>query len=165
MSDLQAIFEAELERRIPGPEWGTSVREVFLNLCDLTRDTVASGNTIFICGNGGSAAQAQHFAAELVGRFKRERQGIPAVALTPGDILIGLSTSGTSPNVVRAARWAREQGYATAALTGAGGGDLAGTTDICVSVPATETDIIQEYHLTLIHILAEVAERTVAGTQ
>ncbi len=83
MSDLQAIFEAELERRIPGPEWGTSVREVFLTLCDLIRDTVVSGSTIFICGNGGSAAQAQHFAAELVGRFKRERQGIPAVALTP----------------------------------------------------------------------------------
>ncbi len=193
MSDWEAIFETELERRIPGSEWGTRVRAEFLNLCDLVRDTVTSGNTIYICGNGGSAAQAQHLAAELVGRFKRERQAIPAIALTtdtsilsalandygfeevferqaralmrPGDCLLGLSTSGTSPNVVRAARWAREQGFATAALTGAGGGDLADATDICVPVPATGTDLIQEHHLTLIHILAEVAERTVTGTQ
>ncbi len=192
MSDLQTMFDSEMERRISGPDWGSSTRDSFLALCGMIGETVAAGGTIFICGNGGSAAQAQHFAAELVGRFKRERIGIPAVALTvdtsaltalandygfeqiferqaqalmrPGDLLLGLSTSGTSPNVVKALRWAREQGHATAALTGAGGGDLLDIAGVCVAVPSTETDLIQEYHLTLIHILAEVAERTVEGT-
>lgn len=192
MSDLQTMFDSEMERRVSGSDWGSSTRDSFLALCGMIGETVAAGGTIFICGNGGSAAQAQHFAAELVGRFKRERIGIPAVALTvdtsaltalandygfeqiferqaqalmrPGDLLLGLSTSGTSPNVVKALRWAREQGHATAALTGAGGGDLLDIAGVCVAVPSTETDLIQEYHLTLIHILAEVAERTVEGT-
>ncbi|MFC1545613.1 SIS domain-containing protein [Gemmatimonadota bacterium] len=192
MSDLQAMFDSEMERRLSGPDWGPSIREPFLALCGMIRDTVASGGTIFICGNGGSAAQAQHFAAELVGRFKRERRGISAIALSvdtsivtsiandygfeqvferqvqslmhPGDLLLGLSTSGTSPNVVRALRWAHEQDYTTAALTGAGGGELLDITDVCVTVPSTETDLIQEHHLILIHILADVAERTVEST-
>ena len=192
MSDLQAMFDSEMERRLSGPDWGSSTRDSFLTLCGMIADTVASGGTIFICGNGGSAAQAQHFAAELVGRFKRERIAIPAVALTvdssvltslandygfeqvferqaqalmrSGDLLFGLSTSGTSPNVVKALRWAREQGHATAALTGAGGGDILDIADVCVTDPSTETDLIQEHHLTLIHILAEVAERSVEST-
>ncbi len=192
MSDLQAMFDSEMERRISGPDRGSSTRDSFLTLCGMIADTVASGGTIFICGNGGSAAQAQHFAAELVGRFKRERIAIPAVALTvdssvltslandygfeqvferqaqalmrSGDLLFGLSTSGTSPNVVKALRWAREQGHATAALTGAGGGDILDIADVCVTDPSTETDLIQEHHLTLIHILAEVAERSVEST-
>ena len=192
MSDLQAMFDSEMERRISGPDRGSSTRDSFLTLCGMIADTVASGGTIFICGNGGSAAQAQHFAAELVGRFKRERIAIPAIALTvdssvltslandygfeqvferqaqalmrSGDLLFGLSTSGTSPNVVKALRWAREQGHATAALTGAGGGDILDIADVCVTDPSTETDLIQEHHLTLIHILAEVAERSVEST-
>jgi len=192
MSDLQAMFDSEMVRRLSGPDWGSSTRDSFLTLCGMIADTVASGGTIFICGNGGSAAQAQHFAAELVGRFKRERIAIPAVALTvdssvltslandygfeqvferqaqalmrSGDLLLGLSTSGTSPNVVKALRWAREQGHATAALTGAGGGDILDIADVCVTDPSTETDLIQEHHLTLIHILAEVAERSVEST-
>ena len=191
MSDLQAMFDSEMERRISGTDWGSPARDSFLALCRMIADTVSSGGTIFICGNGGSAAQAQHFAAELVGRFKRERIGIPAVALTvdtstltslandygfeyvferqaqalmhSGDMILGLSTSGTSSNVIRALRWAREQGYATAALTGAGGGDLSDITDVCVTDSSTETDLIQEHHLTLIHVLAEVAERTLEG--
>ncbi len=192
MSDLQAMIDSEMERRLSGPDWGSSTRASFLTLCGMIADTVASSGTIFICGNGGSAAQAQHFAAELVGRFKRERIAIPAVALTvdssvltslandygfeqvferqaqalmrSGDLLLGLSTSGTSPNVVKALRWAREHGHATAALTGAGGGDILDIADVCVTDPSTETDLIQEHHLTLIHILAEVAERSVEST-
>ncbi|MFC1628025.1 SIS domain-containing protein [Gemmatimonadota bacterium] len=192
MSDLQTMFDSEMERRLSGPDWGTSLRESFPALCGMIRETVAAHGTIYICGNGGSAAQAQHFAAELVGRFKRERAGIPAVALTvdtsiltslandyefdrvferqaqallrSGDLLLGLSTSGTSPNVVRALRWARDQGYSTAALTGAGGGDLLDVADVCVTTPSSETDLIQEHHLALIHILADVAERTVESS-
>ena len=164
-----------------------TVREPFLSLCGNIERVLSSGGTIFICGNGGSAAQAQHFSAELLGRFKRERDPMPAVALTvdtsaltalandygfesvfqhqarglmkEGDLLIGLSTSGTSANVVRAIEWAAGRGHRTAALTGEGGGDLARLAEICVAVPSTETDLIQEYHLVLLHIMAEVAER------
>lgn len=191
-SELVNLFEEEMARRPGGGSPLTeAVREPFLSLCEVIEGVVSSGGTIFLCGNGGSAAQAQHFAAELVGRFKRERDPMPAVALTvdtsaltalandygfesvfrhqarglmkEGDLLIGLSTSGTSANVVRALEWAAGSGRRTAALTGEGGGDLARVAEICVAVPSTETDLIQEYHLVLLHIMAEVAEKAWTG--
>jgi D-sedoheptulose 7-phosphate isomerase len=186
--DLDALFEHELDRRRPLEQhWGDAVREPFLQLCRTLVSRLAGGGKILICGNGGSAAQAQHFAAELIGRFKQDREALPAMALTvdtsaltaigndygfnevfrrqveglmgASDLLIGLSTSGNSSNVVDALTWAKGQGFATAALTGEGGGGMAAAADIWVAVSTTDTDLIQERHLALLHILAEVAER------
>ena len=145
-----------------------------------------AGGKIMVCGNGGSAADAQHFAAELIGRFERERQELAAIALTTdtsiltaigndysydeifskqvrglgkrGDILIGISTSGNSKNVVKAIEAAKKMGISTIALTGNGGGkiaDLLDEGDIHLCVPSTRTARIQETHLVLLHSLCD----------
>jgi D-sedoheptulose 7-phosphate isomerase len=183
---FRAMFAEEIALRPGAQEWAPAIEEAFLALCDLLVATLAEGGTVYACGNGGSAAQAQHFTAEIVGRFRREHRPQAAVSLTvdtsaltslandygyeevfrrqaeglmrPGDLLLGLSTSGTSPNVVRAVEWAREAGLATAALTGPNAGPLAAA-DVCVSTPGGRTDLVQEQHLVLIHLLAEAAER------
>jgi D-sedoheptulose 7-phosphate isomerase len=82
-----------------------------------------------------------------------------------GDLLIGLSTSGTSANVMAALEWAHKQGHTTASMTGEGGGTLASISDFCISIPSTETDLIQERHLILLHIMAEVVERVLSAEQ
>ncbi len=146
---------------------------------------LADGGTIYICGNGGSAAQAQHFAAEFVGRFLMERPGLPAVALTtdtsiltavgndygfeeifarqaralmkPGDILWGLSTSGRSPNVLRAFQAAKEAGGRTMLMCGAlapEGLDL----DVILTAPSSDTPRVQELHLLYGHTLCQLAD-------
>jgi D-sedoheptulose 7-phosphate isomerase len=139
------------------------------------------GHKVLACGNGGSAAQAQHLAAELVGRFFEERRALPAVALTadtailtalgndygyervfarqlealarPGDLLFAISTSGNSPNVVLAARTARTLGCTVIALTGARGGALGSLADLVLAVPSTVVARIQEIHALCVHIL------------
>ncbi len=153
-------------------------------------ESLKAGGTILIFGNGGSAADAQHFAGELVGRFLRERRGLPAVALTtdpsiltavandmgfeavfrrqlealgkPGDVAFGISTSGRSPNVVQALRFAREQGLLTLGLTGGGGGDLRGLVHYLLDVPHSETPRIQEVHGVVIHLLCQMIEEAVS---
>jgi len=148
--------------------------------------TLTSGNKILLAGNGGSAADAQHFAAELVGRFLRERPAYPAIALTtdssiltavgndygfeqvfsrqvealakPGDLLIGISTSGNSPNVCRAAEKAAELGCAVLVLVGGQGGRLAGLGNLVLAIPSTFTPHIQEGHLLVIHLLCGLVE-------
>jgi D-sedoheptulose 7-phosphate isomerase len=155
-------------------------------LARLFAETSARGRTIFFCGNGGSAAEAQHFAAELVGRFLRERRGLPAVALTtdtsiltsvgndfgfasvfarqvealgrPGDLLVVLTTSGRSPNVLEAIRAARKKKMRVAAMTGAAGASLARRCDACLAVPSRDTPSIQEMHLVVGHLCCERAE-------
>jgi len=145
-----------------------------------------SGGKIMACGNGGSAADAQHFAAELIGRFERERQELAAIALTTdssiltavgndysyeeifskqvrglgkeGDILLGISTSGNSKNVVKAIEAAKKMGIKIIALTGNGGGkiaDLLDENDIHLCAPSTRTARIQETHLVLLHGLCD----------
>ena len=149
----------------------------------LTAATVLSGRTVFFCGNGGSAADAQHLAAEFVGRFVRERDGLPAVALTtdtsiltavgndygfdtvfsrqvkalarPGDLDIGLSTSGNSANVLAAFAAAQKAGAKTIAFTGHSGGKMKGIADCTIAVPADVTARIQEMHIMIGHILCE----------
>ncbi|MBX6772815.1 MAG: SIS domain-containing protein [Chloroflexi bacterium] len=146
-----------------------------------------SGRKVLLCGNGGSAAQAQHLAAELVGRYLRERRPLPALALTtdtsvltaiandarfeevfarqidalgsPGDVLIALSTSGSSPDVVVAAQVARAKGITVMALTGQAGGELDRHADLILHVPSATTPIIQEVHLMVGHILCDLVER------
>ena len=147
---------------------------------------VRSGRKVLAFGNGGSAADAQHFVTELVGRFQKERPGFAAVALTAdtalltsvandygfarvfarqiealgtaGDVAFAISTSGTSPNVVAALEAARGQGLRTIALTGRDGGDAGRIAEIHINVPDACTARVQEVHCTLIHALCEIVE-------
>lgn len=146
-----------------------------------------SGNKVLIMGNGGSAADAQHFAAEFVGRFLRERRALPAIALTtdtslltavgndfgfdrifkrqvealanPGDVVIGISTSGNSANVALALESARDQGCFTIGLLGRDGGIIAPLTRINLTVSVPETPHIQEAHITIIHLICDLVEQ------
>lgn len=144
------------------------------------------GGKILLMGNGGSAADSQHIAAELVGRYKRERKGLPAIALTTDtsiltsvgndygfehvfarqvealcnadDVVIGISTSGNSTNVVAGIEAARQAKAYTVALTGAGGGRLGTLCDLTLAIPSNDTPRIQEAHILIGHILCELAE-------
>lgn len=150
------------------------------------------GHKVLLFGNGGSATDAAHIAAEFVGRYKRERAPLPAIALATdiaaitcisndygfdelfarqvrahgrkGDIAIGISTSGNSPNVLKGVAAARECGMITVAWTGGTGGKLAGLVDHPFVVPSPVTARIQESHITLGHILCELVEETLLGT-
>ena len=151
------------------------------------RETIASGGRILVFGNGGSASDAQHFAAELVGRFMRERPAMGSIALTtdtsiltaigndysfrrvfvrqlealgrPGDIAFGISTSGESPNVLDAIKYAREHQLRTIAMTGRDGGSIGAAAEIHVNVPDQNTARVQEVHRTLMHVMCELIER------
>ena len=153
----------------------------------MVRETVDRGGTLFFCGNGGSAADAQHMATEYVVRYMRNRRAYPAVALTtdtslltaagndlgfeyvfarqvealarPGDLLIIHSTSGQSPNVLRAAEAARAQGVAVLAFSARDGGPLRALADHSVIIPTTRTDRAQELHLCIEHIICDLVER------
>ena len=148
--------------------------------------TFASGGRLYICGNGGSASDAQHFAAELTGRYVRDRPGYPAVALTtdtsaltaigndygferifarqleslgrPGDCLVAISTSGHSANVMAAVESARREGIGTIGLLGRDGGALATAVDQALVVPVSETARVQEAHILILHLLCESLE-------
>ncbi|AEF95810.1 D-sedoheptulose 7-phosphate isomerase [Methanotorris igneus] len=154
---------------------------------EIIAEVLKNGNKILICGNGGSAADAQHFAAEIVGRFKLERKGLPAIALTTdtsiltaigndygfemiferqvealgkkGDVLVGISTSGNSKNVIRAVNKAKEMGIYTIGLLGKGGGKLKDIVDLALVVPSNDTARIQECHLTIYHVICEEVEK------
>lgn len=157
-------------------------------------EALAAGRKILACGNGGSAADAQHFAAELVGRFERERRELPAVALTTdssiltavandydfnqifskqvkalggrGDILLAVSTSGNSRNVIEAVRAAQAKELAVIALTGRDGGAMAAMlseNDILLNVPAARTARIQEVHILTIHALCDAVDFLLFG--
>ncbi len=145
------------------------------------------GNKVLLFGNGGSAADAQHIAAEIVGRFKKERRALPAIALTtdtsiltavgndygfetiferqiealcmPGDVSIGISTSGESPNVIRGLLKARDMGATTVAFTGKKGGKVVEIAHYSFVVPSYDTARIQECHITLGHVLCEIVDR------
>ena len=150
---------------------------------------MGDGHALLIAGNGGSAADSQHFAAELVGRFQMERRALPALALTvdssaltsiandysyetvfsrqvealgkPGDVFVGISTSGTSPNVVAAARVARERGMKVVGMCGnkKDGGDLAALSDALLMVPVSVTALVQEVHEFSYHTICDAVER------
>ncbi|MEN6414731.1 MAG: D-sedoheptulose 7-phosphate isomerase [Veillonellales bacterium] len=161
--------------------------EKFAQICQAA---LKNGRTIYFCGNGGSAADCQHLAAEFVGRFVKERHGLPAVALTTdtsiltavgndygfdqvfarqvdalvrqGDVVVGISTSGNSANVVRAMDKARLQGAKTIGLTGQQGGKLAKCCDLCLQVPSQVTARIQEAHILIGHIVCELIDEEFA---
>ena len=152
---------------------------------ELIYDCYQSGNKVFVCGNGGSAEQAQHMVAELVGRFKLKRTGLPAIALTTntplltawandynfetvfarelealgkkGDMLIAISTSGNSENVIQAVKTAKKLKIKSIGLLGKGG-KLKNLVSLPITVPSRETPRIQEVHLLIIHIICEIIE-------
>lgn len=152
----------------------------------MVSETVANGGTLLFCGNGGSAADAQHMAAEFVVRYTRERRPVAAIALTtdtsiltaggndfgfetifarqiealgkPGDLLIAYSTSGTSPNVLRASEAASAKGIPVLALTAGDGGKLKELADHSIVVPTDRTDRAQEIHLSIGHLFCELVE-------
>ncbi|CAO5005011.1 Phosphoheptose isomerase [Microcystis aeruginosa] len=157
-------------------------------LATLVVKTLKTGNKILLMGNGGSAADAQHIAAELVGRFTIERRGLPVIALTtdtsiltsiandygyeniftrqvealanPDDLVIGISTSGNSNNVLQALTAAASLGCQTAALLGKGGGEIKNVVNLSLIVPSSNTARIQEAHILIGHILCQVVDST-----
>lgn len=160
---------------------------VIVKSVEVILSALRTGNKVLIMGNGGSAADAQHFAAEFVGRFLRKRRALPAIALTtdtslltavandfgfdqvfkrqvealgqPGDVVVGISTSGNSPNIVLAMDAARQNGCQTIGLLGRDGGAIAALVDLAVTVPVAETPYIQEAHITIIHLICDLVEQ------
>jgi D-sedoheptulose 7-phosphate isomerase len=163
-----------------------TMQEPLLKASKLAVETLRAGNKILICGNGGSAADAQHFAAELTGRYKTERRGLPGIALTTdtsaltaigndygydrvfdrqvealaqkGDLLIGISTSGNSKNVINALKVAREMGCKTLGLTGRDGGAMNDLCDVNLVVPSDDTPRIQEMHILFEHTICQIID-------
>lgn len=184
---MQACIERHIRRHIEVFE------DVFLPMAprveqsaELLCSCFRTGGKVLVMGNGGSAADAQHLAAELVGRFMRNRAALPAIALTtdtsiltavandfgydevfrrqiealadPGDVVIGISTSGNSPNVVAALELARQKGCHIITFSGRDGGKMSAYADIDLNVAVEETPRIQEVHLSIIHILCDLIE-------
>jgi len=180
----------EEHSRVLGKTLATQL-EAFERIAEMAETCLRDGGKILIFGNGGSAADAQHFAAELVGRFEQDRGGLPAMALTvntstltavsndygfdsvfarqveafaaEGDLAIGLSTSGESGNVIAAARAARDLGCKVVAMTGAEGGTLAEHADAVIAVPSQTVARIQEVHEICLHALAAKLEQRIFG--
>ena len=167
--------------------------DALVRAIELVASALAAGGKVLLFGNGGSAADAQHIAAELVGRFIGERKALPAIALTtdtsaltaiandygydevfarqvralgrPGDVAIGISTSGNSPSVILAVDAARAAGLTTIGLTGGNGGKLANAVDVCLPVSASTLSCrIQETHILIGHVICELVERRLFGT-
>ena len=160
--------------------------DAIVRAVDAIAGALAGGQALLVFGNGGSAADAQHFVTEFVGRFERDRRPVPALALTadsalitaiandygfervfarqveafgaPGDIAFGITTSGRSPNVVEALRAAAERGMTTIALTGRDGGDAGQVADIHLNVAHEVTARVQEAHIAILHVICELVE-------
>ncbi|MCG2615273.1 D-sedoheptulose 7-phosphate isomerase [Terrimonas sp. NA20] len=158
---------------------------------DLITDAFKKGNRVYFCGNGGSAADAQHLAAEFSGRFYTDRKALPAEALhcntsyltavgndysfdliyarlidgigQAGDVLLGLSTSGNSTNIVRAFEKAKEKGMHTIGFTGLTGGQLKAVSDLLINIPSADTPRIQESHILAGHIICQLVEENIFG--
>ncbi len=163
------------------------------NIATRLMETFSIGNKLLIMGNGGSAADAQHFAGEIVSRFRIERPGLPAIALStdtsiltaigndygfdrvfsrqvealasPGDAVIGISTSGNSRNILKAFEVARQAGCTTIGFLGNGGGSIKDLCDIPLIMPSSDTPRIQEGHITAIHIICDLVEQGMFGPQ
>ena len=188
MTDIAAIFEDH--RRVMA-DAAARLPETLARVAAELHGCFARGNKLLACGNGGSAADAEHLVAELVGRYCDERRGLPAIALVagsatvtalandygyervfarqvealarPGDVFFGISTSGKSPNVLEAARTARSLGCRVVAFTGAVAGPLAALADIVIAAPSVTTARIQEVHALSIHAICESVDGLLRG--
>lgn len=192
LDHINELFEASLRVK---QQALSDLRQPLAAASELIVARLLDGGKILSCGNGGSAADAQHFSAEMLNRFERERPGLPALALTtdsstltaiandyqfaeifakqigalgqPGDILLAISTSGRSPNLLRAIRAAHEREMFVVALTGRDGGDMAillRESDIELRVPSDSTARVQEVHLLCIHCLCDLIDQQLLGT-
>jgi D-sedoheptulose 7-phosphate isomerase len=186
---IRNLFEASIHaKRVFLDENGPALERAV----ELVASALQRGRKVLLFGNGGSAADAQHLAAELVGRFVHERRALPAIALTTdtsaltaiandygydhvfarqvrglggaGDVALAISTSGRSPSVLRAVEACRELDIRTIGLTGGDGGQLAGMVDLCLRVSASrESSRIQETHILIGHVICELVERRLGG--
>ena len=190
MDQIKKIIEASIEVKqkiLADAELLNRIETV----ADLIVRAFKNGNRVYFCGNGGSAADAQHLAAEFSGRFYTDRKALPAEALhcntsyltavandygfdqvysrmiagigEKGDILIGISTSGNSANILRAFEAAREKGLATVAMAGMTGGQMKGLADHLLNMPSTDTPRIQESHILVGHIICQLVEERYFG--
>ncbi|PKU22321.1 D-sedoheptulose 7-phosphate isomerase [Telmatospirillum siberiense] len=185
--DIAQFFDKEVEEHAKLVQTlGPAIKEPFLRLCESCRTSIRQGGKILFFGNGGSAADAQHLATEIVVRYKVNRRALPAIALTtdtsiltatandfsfeeifsrqvealarPGDVAIGISTSGKSPNVLKALEAARAAGAVAAGFAGRDGGTMVGCADPLIIVPSSVTARIQEMHILIGHMLCEAIE-------
>ena len=191
-SDAARLVEQRIREHLSVMETVLRQSDTIATIAEMVASALSDGGKVLIFGNGGSAADAQHFAGELVGRLYLERRALPAIALStntsnmtaiandfgydavfsrqvealgrPGDVAIGISTSGNSPNVVLALKIAQDAGLATVGMTGRGGGAIRATADVCMAVDTEDTPRSQEAHITAIHIICEWVERELAGT-
>jgi D-sedoheptulose 7-phosphate isomerase len=182
----QLTASAGVLERLQDPEHVASI----VAAAAMITDAMRAGGKLLLFGNGGSAADAQHIAAEFVGRFLLERSPLPAISLSdnsaavtavandyafsdvfarqiaalgaPGDVALAISTSGNSPNVLSGVAAARERAMRTIGLTGGDGGSLADAVDLCIAVPAEDTPRIQEAHTVVAHLVCEMVERDLA---
>lgn len=183
---IKKIHNIEEEHTLTLKNFIDQEKEKILEVVFLCKDVILKGGKLLIFGNGGSAADAQHLAAELVNRFKKERHPLPAIALTTdtsiitaisndydfseifvkqiqalgkgGDLALGISTSGKSLNVIKALKVAKEVGLYTVGLSGGDGGELKKYCDYLIIVPSYSTPRIQEGHLLFLHIFSELLE-------
>ncbi|TLE03250.1 D-sedoheptulose 7-phosphate isomerase [Helicobacter japonicus] len=184
---MKTFIESEFNAHLQSAQKIFSLTEQIQKAASLLTQSLAQGRKILICGNGGSAADAQHFAAELTGRYKRERKGLAGIALSvdtsaltaigndygfefvfsrqvealaqKGDVFFGISTSGNSANVLQAAKVARNIGCSIIGLSGRDGGKLNEICDINLIMPDNDTPRIQELHILVIHILCDIIEK------
>jgi len=184
---MKDTIEKEINAHIIVAEQMHGLSDDIAKISSLCISSIRSGGKILIFGNGGSAADAQHIAAELVGRYKSDRKGLPAVALTtdtsaltsiandfgydqifqrqiealanPEDVVIGISTSGNSLNVISALKLSKKIGCKTIGLTGSDGGDMNKICDVNIVVPASDTPRIQEMHILIGHTFCQLIEQ------
>jgi D-sedoheptulose 7-phosphate isomerase len=185
-SHVSEVFDKAIATHIEAVHQLHAQLHLLVEIAEALSATLDSGGKILFCGNGGSAADSQHLAAEFVGRFRRERPGLPAIALTtdssiltavandygyeavfsrqvealarPGDLLVGISTSGNSANVVAALAKARDMNVRTVAFTGSGGGKMGEFADHLLAIGAKETARVQEVHLLAGHMICDWVE-------
>ena len=187
------IIEKHFEESILVIEKAKKLKKEILNITNVIVHSIENKNKIIIFGNGGSAADSQHFAAELVGRYKIERKSLPAIALTTdtsiltaigndysfdhvftrqceslvnkGDIVIAISTSGNSKNVINGLKTAKKFGAKTIGLLGNKGGKISKIVDISIIIPSNSTPRIQEAHRTVYHIICELVEDSISSNK
>jgi len=193
MLNSATIFDSAISEHLAVAEQLRAQQPLLEQIARAMTRAMMNGNKILWCGNGGSAGDAQHLAAELVGRFRRERRGMPSIALTTdtsaltsigndygfehifsrqvealcteGDVLVGISTSGNSKNVCAALKEGRKLGAYTVAFTGAGGGAAAEIADAVLSIASKDTARIQEGHILCGHMLCDWIELCVCESQ
>jgi D-sedoheptulose 7-phosphate isomerase len=184
---MMGMIDDQMKRHLKTAQKSTDeIQSYIYTACVITTDTLARGNKVLLCGNGGSAADAQHIAAELTGRYKTKRRGLPGIALTTdtsaltaigndfgydrvfdrqvealakeGDLLIGISTSGNSKNIINALKVAKDLGCRTIGLSGCNGGKMNGLCDVNIIVPSDDTPRIQEMHILIGHIMCQAID-------